>query len=75
MWKRSGEEIVSNVFGWACVVILESLIPVMVIGNSHSLVTSSVKEEKIKAAERGKPQRKRLRAIVALRRRRATATQ
>ena len=33
--------------------ILESLIPVMVIGNSHSLVTSSVKKEKSKAAERG----------------------
>ena len=36
--------------GVGCFVILESLIPVMVIGNSHSLVTSSVKEEKSKAA-------------------------
>ncbi|CAD5327949.1 unnamed protein product [Arabidopsis thaliana] len=52
--KRGGGEKVSNDFGWACVVILESLIPVMVdpvMGKSRLLVTPSVKEKAKEIAE------------------------
>uniref|UniRef100_A0A1J3FR35 FRIGIDA-like protein n=1 Tax=Noccaea caerulescens TaxID=107243 RepID=A0A1J3FR35_NOCCA len=52
--KRASGEKVSNDFGWACVVILESLTPVMVdpvIGKSRLLVTPSVKEKAKEIAE------------------------
>ncbi|KAL1220651.1 FRIGIDA-like protein 4b [Cardamine amara subsp. amara] len=52
--KRGGGEKITNDFGWACVVILESLIPVMVdpvMGKSRLLVTPSVKEKAKEIAE------------------------
>lgn len=52
--KRGAGEKATNDFGWACVVILESLIPVMVdpvIGKSRMLVTPSVKEKAKEIAE------------------------
>lgn len=56
--KRVGRsdvgEKVTNDYGWACVVILESLIPVMVdpvMGKSRMLVTPSVKEKAKEIAE------------------------
>ncbi|XP_010525189.1 PREDICTED: FRIGIDA-like protein 4a [Tarenaya hassleriana] len=55
--KSSGDEAsekATNDLGWACVVILESLIPVMVdpvIGKSRLLVTPSVKEKAKEIAE------------------------
>ncbi|ESQ47616.1 hypothetical protein EUTSA_v10020440mg [Eutrema salsugineum] len=52
--KRASGEKVTNDFGWACVVILESLAPVMVdpvIGKSRLLVTPSVKEKAKEIAE------------------------
>ena len=50
--ERSGEK--GNDLGWACVLILESLIPVVVdpvIGKSRLLVTPSVKERATEIAE------------------------
>ncbi|CAN8258457.1 unnamed protein product [Cochlearia groenlandica] len=52
--KRSCGEKVSNDFGWACVVILESLTPAIVdpvIGKSRLLVTPTVKEKAKEIAE------------------------
>ncbi|WZY72994.1 FRIGIDA-like protein 4a [Brassica rapa] len=52
--KRGSGEKMTNDFGWACVVILESLAPVMVdpvIGKTRLLVTPSVKEKAKEIAE------------------------
>ncbi|KAL0718966.1 hypothetical protein Bca4012_068289 [Brassica carinata] len=52
--KRGSGEKMTNDFGWACVVILESLAPVMVdpvIGKARLLVTPSVKEKAKEIAE------------------------
>lgn len=51
---KRGEKKGGNDLGWACVLVLESLIPVMVdpvIGKSRMLVTPSVKEEAKDIAE------------------------
>ncbi|KAF3609988.1 hypothetical protein DY000_02049249 [Brassica cretica] len=51
--RESGEKMMNN-FAWACVVILESLGPVMVdpvIGKSRLIVTPSVKEKAEEVAE------------------------
>ncbi|KAL1342655.1 FRIGIDA-like protein 4a [Arachis stenosperma] len=52
--KRGGEKVGSGDLGWACVLVLESLIPVVVdpvIGKSRLMVTPAVKERAKEIAE------------------------
>ncbi|KAJ8543231.1 hypothetical protein K7X08_005754 [Anisodus acutangulus] len=52
--KRKGNNERNNDLGWACVLMLESLIPVMmdpVLGNERKLVTPSVKDKANEIAE------------------------